>query len=265
RVRRVIKGQFAQAGLSFTFWLSLAMNAVDTDVAAGQFGMFFLRAEQPHGYVVLHPTYPFVVASPDAPAVKGSDFNRVVAQVAHVLTSTRTSLEQRGQAISVLDGVKTQAATMALREAANESDVTLQLQAVAALLRRNDISVLPIAESALLYPPQNIEPHILTRLASTLQGIENPQAIPSLARLLMANDIETRRSAAIALRKTDAREAIEPLARALEDSAREVRYQAVLGLAMITRKGKWATSSSLYERDEQRYLTYWKEWVRNRQ
>jgi len=263
RVSRVIKGQFDHSSLSYKFFLPES-GPKYKEVVTRQFGLFFLRAEQQRGYIVLHPYYPFVVASPDAPEVKGSYFDRVVAQVAHVLTSPGTTINQRRQAIDVLGEVKTGAATTALRKAADESDITLRMEAIAFLLRRNDISALSTAEGILLSSVQNVDDYVLKNLAFALEGISDPQAIPSLARLLEADDVQTRRSAAAGLRHTSVEDAIKPLSRALEDSDREVRYNAVLGLAEITKQGEWGPSIPKYIEDEQRYLTHWREWVKNR-
>jgi hypothetical protein len=72
------------------------------------------------------------------------------------------------------------------------------------------------------------------------------------------------KGAAAALRHTGVDAAMEPLSIALQDSDREVRYQAVLGLATITGKAEWGPTLNLFERDEQRYLTYWRERMRRR-
>ena len=263
RVSRVIKGQFDQPNVSCAFSLPESGSAYK-EVVVGQFGLFFLRAEQQHGYVVLHPYYPFVVASRDAPEVRGGYFDRVVAEVAQVLTSPGTTSHQRRQAIDVLGGLKTGAATIALRKAADQSDRTLRMEAIAFLLRRNDISALSIAEGILFSSAKNGQDYVLKNLAFALEGISDPQAIPSLARLLEADDVQTRRSAAAALRHTSVEDAFEPLSRALEDSDREVRYHAVLGFAEITKQGEWGPSIPKYIEDEQRYLTHWREWAKNR-
>jgi hypothetical protein len=263
RVSRVIKGKLDQPSVSYKFFLPKSGPRYE-EVVTGEFGLFFLLMEQQQEYVVLNPYYPFVVASPDVPEVEGSYFDRVVAEVAQVLTSPGTTTNQRRQAIEVLGGVKTEPATRALRRAANESDMTLRLEAIAFWLRRNDTSGLSVAADVLLSSQQNTEDYVLKNLAFALEGIRDPKAIPSLSRLLEADDVQTRRSAAAALRHTDVEDAIKPLSRALEDSDREVRYHAVLGFAEITKQGEWGPSTSKYIEDEQHYLTYWREWVKNR-
>jgi HEAT repeat protein len=217
------------------------------------------------GYVVLNPYYPFIVASTNAPVARGSDLDRVIAEVAQVFSVSTASLDDRRRAVDVLARVKTASAMAALRVAAKVPDAPVRLRAFAALLRQNDISLLSSVEDILVSPPENIDPGLLRNLAFAIQdGIKNQEAIPVLARLLRASDPQTRRAAASALRHTEAQGAIEPLLTGLEDSDREVRYQAVLGLATITGEGDWGPSLDLFGRDEQRYLTHWREWAKTR-
>jgi HEAT repeat protein len=202
------------------------------------------------------------VASRDAPAAQGDDLDRVIAQVANILATSIASRDEREQAIDVLRTVKTTPATAALQRAAHDPDMPLQLRAAVALLERDDISTLNTVVSVLLHPSPRIERGLVARLAFAIQdGVQNPQAIPALARLLQARDAQMRRSAATALRHTGATAAIEPLWAALRDSDSEVRYQAVLGLATITGQQEWGPSRDLFERQEPQYLTYWREWI----
>ncbi|MEK6322015.1 MAG: HEAT repeat domain-containing protein [Acidobacteriota bacterium] len=264
QVHRMIKGKFDRPSLSFQFFLP-EVGPIYQDIVTGQFGLFFLRVERQREFSVLDPYYPFVVAAPDVPAVRGNDFDRVVAEVAHVLSSPATSVEQGRQAVKVLNGVKTQAATAALRKAANESNTTIRLEAVAALLWRNDISSLDVAEDALLRLPQLDGDPTLQKIAFALKdGVQDLRAIPALTRLLRAADVRTRRAAAAALRHTGVTDAIEALSNALEDSDREVRYHAVMGLALITKSYEWGTAVDRYEANEDRYLNHWRAWAKTR-
>lgn len=264
RVDRVLKGPAERSTISFSFLIPEVPLGYG-GIAISQFGMFFLRETSQQGYAVLNPYFPFIIASPDAPIAKGSDLDRVVAEVAHVLVSTKTSTEERKRAIDVLDRVDTVETTAILQVAARDLDAMLRLRAAAALLRRNDISTLNMVEDALLHSLPKIPGELLTKLAFALyDGVRDSQAIPALTRLLRAPDVQTRRGAAAALRHTGAEEAIEPLTMALEDSDPRVRYNAVLGLAIITGQSNWGPSIDLFERDEQHYLTYWREWAKTR-
>lgn len=76
--------------------------------------------------------------------------------------------------------------------------------------------------------------------------------------------METRRAAAAALRHTGSNAAVDALSSALQDSDREVRYHAVLGLATITGLDEWGPSLELFDREEERYLTHWRAWAKSR-
>lgn len=264
RVDRAVKGQPNAMFISVGFLIPDQFLGY-RGIAPNQHGMFFLRATRQPSYVVLDPYYPFIVASRDAPTAKGDDLDRVIGEVAQVLVTPGVSRDEREQVIDVLARVETATATAALQRAARDLDPSLGLRAAAALLRRGDLSTFDKVVDVLLHPPQHMETDLLRRLAFAIQdGVKDPSAIPALTRLLRARDIQTRRGAAAALRHTEVEAAIEPLSMALQDSDREVRYHAVFGLAVITGQYEWAPSADVFERDEQRYLTHWREWVKTR-
>jgi hypothetical protein len=262
RVNRMIKGRSDKPTLFFRFFIPDSSLAY-ASIIPTQIGMFFLRETQQQEYVILNPYYPFIVAAPEALTARGSDLDQVVAELAHVITSSRVSQNERSAAIAALDTVKTVAATVALRDAAMNNDATLRILAAGALLRRNDISVMSMVENMLLRPAESEKP-MLGSVAFNLEGVKDPKAIPSLSRLLDAGDIQTRRAAAAALRNTGSPSAIEPLSKGLEDNDIEVRYSAVIGLAEITKQYGHGPAVDLYMQDEQRYLTYWQGWAKNR-
>lgn len=164
----------------------------------------------------------------------------------------------------LLSTVATPASTAALKRAARSLDEQLRLMAAGVLLSRNDTSMLNTVENVLLNQPAGINDSVLSGLAGGLKGIRDPQAIPSLSRLLKARDARVWQSASAALRNMKAAAAIEPLVEALEDSDREVRYNAVIGLAEITGQYEWGPSVELFQREEQKFLTHWIEWARSR-
>jgi hypothetical protein len=52
------------------------------------------------------------------------------------------------------------------------------------------------------------------------------------------------------------------LSKLLYNSDKEIRYEAVMGLAEITGQGSWGPAVNIFNSDEQRYLTYWREWAK---
>jgi hypothetical protein len=261
---RILKGSSDNLTLTFEFVIPQAPLGY-AGIDASQFGMFFLRREPGRGYVVLNPYYPFLVASRKAPATEGSALNRVVGEIAQVLLTPGSSTDEQQHALDVLARVETGLATSAIRIAAQNADTPIRLQAVALLIRRNDISMLGGVEDVILHPPQGLGEGVLRTLTFAIRdGVKDPEAIPALTRLLVGGDVETRRAAAAALRHTGSDTAVKALSTALEDSDREVRYHAVLGLAQITGLDEWGPSLELFDRDEERYLAHWRAWVKSK-
>jgi hypothetical protein len=264
RISRIVKGQPRTETVSFKF-LRPEAGLGYAGIGETQFGMFFLRETAQSGYEIMNPYYPFIVASSDAPVLEGRTFERVVAEVTQVLGSVKTSPDDIMSAISVLEQVKTPFVSKALKDAAQRLHGPLSLHAISVLLRRNETSVLDLAERALLSPPQNTEVRLRRMLAYAIRdGVTDPDAIPALIRLLRAEEVETRRSAAAALRHVGTEDVIEPLALGLQDADHEVRYQAVLGLAAVTGQSDWAPSVDLFAKDEQRFVMYWRDWLKVR-
>jgi hypothetical protein len=263
-VSRVLKGRADASDISFGFVIPDVPLGY-AGVAANQFGMFFLRRSPQQTLEVANPYYPSIVAARDAPAVEGEAFEQVVAELAYVVTAPKTSNDERVRAVNILEKVLTPTVTRALKQAAQGEHGAVSVHAAAVLLRRNDIQPLEAAAKALLAPPQETEAGLRRTLAYSIRdGVSDERAVPVLARLLRADDVEVRRSAAAALRHVASESVIEPLSSALRDGDREVRYQAVLGLAAASGQSEWAPSVDLFEADEQRYITFWKDWLKVR-
>jgi len=262
-VQKMIKGRIDGTVLSFDFFVPRKYSGYGK-IGTSQFGMFFLRKNANGDYIVVDPYYPFVIASRSATVSEGTDMDRVIAELAGILTTPGSSPEERRTAVFFLDQTRTDAATNALRQAVRDKDTVVRLQAIAALLNRNDVSALGVAEDVLLHPSPNTDEYLRTNISIALEGIKDSRAIPNLKSLLKAGDLQTRRGAAAALRHIGTSEAIEPLLASLNDSDRAVRYQAVIGLAEITGQFEWGPSVDLFQKDEQRYLTYWREWAKTR-
>lgn len=263
RVDRVLKGTSDPPSLRFRFLLPeifIGWSGVDPL----SYRLFFLKVSAGE-LEFLSPYYPSLVAVPGVPVEGSSAVERVVGQLGAVLLSPITSTGQKQEAIYPLSRTKSPAATEVLRSGLREKDVIVQLSVTAALLERNEISGLHIAEKALLNPRPGIPQYLLHNLSYGIsEGIKQEKAIPSLTRLLNATSPEVRRAAASALRHTGSRSAIDPLLSALGDSDLEVRYYSVVGLAEITGQSEWRPNMDDFLSDQQRYLNHWKDWARNR-
>jgi hypothetical protein len=265
-VDKVLKGSPKTGVMSFNFSLprTLAMNVTVRGVVAGQYGVFFLRSGG-DGYQVLDPDYPCVVAFPGSPQTSGSVLDQVTAEVCYVLESREATHNGKQDALLVLRGVSSPIATKALKAASRDPVADVRLSAMALLLRSNDISELPMAENILLHPPSDIDPNALDGLAFAIRfGVHDPKAIPSLARLVLAKNVNVRKGAATALRRTHDSAAIRPLTQALNDTDPDVLFQAVVGLGELTHtSGEWVPGEDLFLKDQKRYLDHWREWAKS--
>ncbi len=257
---RILKGQTNEATIYFEF--VKADFGPFKPVAAGQFGIFFLRRRS-GSYEVTSPYYPFLVAGPRQPTDTGNVLENVIAEFANVI-KLNMPRPARIEAVDVLRQVSSKTATEALRHAVADPDLSVRMRAHAALLWRNEISAMNEAVDLLLSPPHGAEQYLVASLAASIEGVSDQDAIVFLKRLRSSRQPYVRRATAAALRRTGAAGAIQPLLLLLSDSDQQVRYQAVLGLAEITGQHDWAPAIDLFQRDEQPYLEHWKLWGKTR-
>ncbi len=263
QVSRVLKGQSASSIITFEF-VTTTIYLGFGDIFVNQTGMFFLSPKSSQGLTVTDNYHPYVVAAMTSPGSAGSDYERVIAEVANVLVLPQTTSDEKIKAISVLDPIKTTDTTKSLRLAADSGEMNVKLRAIAALLRRNDITKLETAERALLQAQPGTDSYSMASLTVAIEYVKDPGALPILTRLLGAHYVRARHSAAAAIRHIGTDAAIEPLTQALYDNDHEVRYQAVIGLAEITGQGTWGPTTDKYGKEEQRYLEYWRKWAKER-
>ncbi len=265
-VERPLKGQAGTPIVAFKFLEPHAPVGYG-EVTKGDFGVFFLK-KTAGGFEVLDPRHPSVVAAPGTQLVPASLLDEIIQEVAHVLDSPETSAGDRWlhlDAVLVLRSVVTPRTTSALRAATNDKDPLPRIWAIAALLERNDLSLLPIVKEIALSPTQSIDDNLMKLLGSAVWDVKDPRAIPTLAQLVRAPNVDIRRGAAGALRNAHDPSAIGPLTQALYDTDSNVRYSGVIGLAEVTGTiGEWAPALDTFLKDEQRYVDYWGNWAKTR-
>ncbi len=262
-INRLIKGQTNEPVLSFEFLIP-STHLDYHEIKVSQFGMYFVRKTAQGGYSVLNSDYPFIIAPAKAIVPDGNDLDKVVGVIGLFLTEPKSSVYERREAVHILNSARTELATRILRQATQDSDTTVRLQALCALLKRNDISMLDVAEDILLHPAPNTEDYLLTNLSASLMDIKDTSAIPTLERLLSSSNSRTRLGAIMALRQMHSSEGIVSLVAALDDNDRDVRYEAVMGLAELTGQDPWRPAISVFQADEQHYLDHWKAWAQTR-
>lgn len=258
RIAKVLKGNPRTQDIKLHWILPEESNGY-AGIPEGTYRLIFLRSGSGSTYQVASVHYPTLVAAPETQIRGTTVLDRVIDQVAAVVRSTATHPEDRVEAINVLSTIESATVVSILQHALQDQDTSVQLGAAAALLERNDISALPVVEATLLSPAANLPQYLRHNLLYGIsEGVKDEKAIPMLSRLMSLSDVETRRSAASALRHTLSRQAIAPLLDALSDPDFEVRYYAATGLAEITGQSDWRPLMEDFKANEQKYLTHWK-------
>ncbi len=264
-VNKLIKGSSQPGSLFFDFFQPNAGVGFRT-VSKGQYGMFFLKRSTSNVISVTSPYYPFIIALADIIQTAEVGLSRVAQELALVLNSPKTKLEEKISAINAIETINVPSVNLHLKDAFRKSNEQLKLYLASALLKRGDPSPLEYAVNAILAPPQPANRDQLFQLALSIEsGIHDPDSLPLLVKLLRTKEARFRRPIAEAIRSIKIEAAIEPLSTLLYDSNIDVRYVAVIGLAEITGQYKWGPAEDVFQNDERQYLDYWKAWSRLRQ
>lgn len=187
----------------------------------------------------------------------------MVDQLRGVVNSSRSSEQERREAIVTLSGSKSDAATIALEWAFSHVDSALTATVAYALLERNKIIPLDFAVETLLHGYDAASHDTIHNLEySIAEGVRDERAIPALGQLLNSSHAEVRRAAASALRHIGSWSAVPALSPVLWDSDRESRYYAVIGLAEITKQDEWRPLMDAFASNEGYYLAHWRDWAR---
>lgn len=262
-LRRILKGTFSEATVRFKTFIE--RSGLYDFPSPGEIHIFFMRRELPGEYVPTEPDNPYLIASVDSPPMTGSLESRVVGEIAFVLKSSKSTPVERRQAVDTLAMIRTKRATAALAFAAIDDTIEdIRLVALAALLRRNEITLLDRAEEILRSVPPGEQPYPVAGLAVALQSIKDPKAIPVLAALASAPNEHVRENSVAALSQIGTQDAVEPLLKALNDKNQEVRFYAASGLAQVTGQTDWWVGPETYKAKEEYYLTHWREWAKSR-
>jgi len=262
-VNRTLKGTVDKPNISVKLIKTPDRISLAKSMTPSLYALFFLNQESPKGFSLTDKDVQAVVASEGSSISSRSVLDRVVNEVAHVLVSPNNSTQDQLQAVAALSSVDSPAANEALHQAVASKDVNVKLEAEVGLLKHNDLSVLDQVERTLMKSRPDISDNGVLRLSSGIRdGVRDPKAVPILGRLLSSSNPRVRLAAAHALRETRSDAGIRPLSAALNDSDQMVRYDAVLGLSEITGDLTHAPSVDLFKRDENKYLTYWRERAR---
>ena len=167
----------------------------------------------------------------------------------------RTALEQVGDLGSVRS-------TQAIRDIASGGAPDIQGIAYRALLGLGDYSLL---DQAIRYAEEPAQELDLQRqqlgVVEAIGDIEDRSAVPALNSLLASPSVNLRRAAAKALRAIGDPSSARFLVRALDDSDRDVQYDAGMALAGLAGASPDnAPARDVFDRSPAKYLGKWKSW-----
>jgi hypothetical protein len=231
-------------------------------VVRDTYGLFFLRRSS-SGAEFTSPYYPYLIALPGFRASGQSPTDRAIDVVSNVLRSDASAANQI-EAIWALRGSRHPIAIAALQRSTRNTDREIALRSAAALLSVGDTSGLPVVANTLEGSRAGLSDEAYLTVLGSVAELNQPAAAATLDRLLARGDAGTRRAAIQSLRKLRSPGAVSSLVRALDDDDLEVRHHAVMALAELTERNEWGPSIDAFTEDERRYITYWKEWVKQR-
>jgi hypothetical protein len=225
--------------------------------------LIFLKSVGDH-YEFTNGSYLSIVCAPEDPsrAEPPDTFDRVLSRITNSLFSASVPQQEKAEAIRQLGAVKTDSVVPALRTFVQgdvaRDDELLRTEAVVALLRHRDESLIDAAESELLsgstaYWKSNL-------LFAITQAVPPWRSIPILAEVLAGSSAQMRTSAAMAIYETNSAAGIAPLLRALDDPDPEVAFAVMQGLGNLTRNYAWRPKSTEPDADWSRCLNHWREY-----
>lgn len=258
QVDNVIKGEAGSGALSFQFWVPKAPIGFQS-ISTGQYGIFFLRQKTPMPEV-LDPTHAVLPALSGLEITGGTPLDEVTNALLQVLVAPGAREQEALEALAALATIRTDSATDGLRSALEISSGQLRLRIAARLVARSDLRGLePVADA--LQHSAGLPEQLISELAGSLGGLRDPKSVPTLRGLLETNDQRVIQGAAIALRQTHSREALEPLSTLLSNGDERVRYYAVVGMGEITGQDNWTPAFDEFRQHENKYVSHWREWA----
>lgn len=265
RVERTLKGR-ASIEYKVRYYEPDAMLGYDW-IGVGRYGAFFLKRNGDH-YTFVSPYYVSIVAARGACESTGDPLVRITAEMNCVLRAKDSKTIDRFQAINALDTIKTKEASAALKTAAQEQPEPLNYLAADELIKRGDLTLLPLAEHALQKSFEisiKEEGFSMATGWNSIEGISDKRAIPTLSRLVHAPDVRTQKAALRALGHTKDAAAVAPLLEGLDETDVGVRWYAVMGFAELADDddsgGEWYPDFKRFEEKESLYITHWRDWA----
>ena len=217
------------------------------------------------GYVFADPYHPSLPATNLLVGAVDSDpVKAVIVQLANVLVSPTVSRSERNEVQEIDYALPNDEYFLAILRSGlhNLSDPEARQIVQRQLVLHGDISELP-AVTKLLLNAAEIPDQRIGLLYVIGNHVTDARALPMIKPLLDSNDSQVRTAAAEALWHIGSQTALEPAAKALNDSDGQVRYYAIRALADITHQPQWGPSIPEYEENGKKYLDYWLDWAKS--
>ncbi len=264
QVLRAIKGRVEKSVLTVSYFVPEVPMAY-SGVAVDDVGVFFLRHDN-NQYRFTSVYYPFLLASKRCAGNAEAPLRSLVSEFQCALNDADATSIRHLAVVDALNSIRTEDATVLLKLASASPEPAIRWRAIASLLLRNDITELNVAVTVLTGSSgsglENTSHNLAFAIAA---GVRNPEAIPSLRRMLHSTDVIVRRASAEAMRSMRSATAIDGLIELLNDSDPQVRYFGVIGLAEITGDDEWAPSTDYFIQNEAAFLLHWREWAKARE
>ncbi len=267
-LRRTIKG-IAPDQITLTYALPVQFVGY-RGVHAGTRLLFLHRTND--GYKFSEPYYPDFPAvtafsgEPRSTSSQSAYKAAVLREIWAVVGSPESSPSDIAEILRVDYALPhSEEARAALRKGlANTEDNELRQRIQGELISFGDVNELPEVVRLLLgnSATENQRSWLLYVLSYRLC---DPRAIPALQPVLRSDDSSLRRAAVEGLWHMANSAAVTDLAKALQDPDQQVRFYAVRGLSDIAGERGWGgPSESEFDEHQQKYLTHWRTWVKDR-
>src|SRR5205085_12201864 len=168
-------------------------------------------------------------------------------------------------AVALLGNLKQVQSTEPLKNLLPTNDRQIEGTLYLALIKLGDYSKLgPTGEFFRFKNSDAAIQNLRVELGRAISNIHSSTVLPQLEHFSESDDQLLRGSAVLALRTIASPTSVPLLIDRLDDSDQDIRYVSVIALALIINKvGDWAPSRQMFDQQENKYVSLWKEWWQN--
>jgi hypothetical protein len=261
QVDRVLKGKLEAQVINIDFLENPDVLALT--LAQDEYALLFLTSGQDGKYRFADPQVgKMPITSHNVPPADTAQTTAGKLEAELMASLSDPDSEVARAALEQLGNLGRVRSTKAIREIATAGVPEFQGLAHIALLKLGDYSLLDRAIKFAEQPGQDPDVRRLQLgVAEAIGDIEDRSAVPALNSLLASPKVNLRRAAAKALRAIGDPSSARFLVRALDDSDRDVQYDAVMGLAALAgASAENAPARDVFDGNPAKYLGNWKSW-----